>query len=160
MLGGLTNKLSSGKQKESTQASASAGGRAVDPTRPDRYSAGGSNPTRWRSRSLRQISRHSAKGIADEAPGGLMPHFPAHLLMGVAALAATFLVWSIAHNSLVKRKLKLSLFLLIGYVLLHVVFAIRPELGGLAATDAASPIPPVRAARAHCRPSSTCWSSA
>jgi small-conductance mechanosensitive channel/CRP-like cAMP-binding protein len=71
-----------------------------------------------------------------------MPHFPAHLLMGVAALAATFLVWSIAVNPLVRRKLKLSLFLLIGYVLLHVVFAIRPELGGTAATDAASPIRP------------------
>ena len=41
MFGGLTNKLSTGKQKESTQASASAGGRAVDPTRPDRYAAGG-----------------------------------------------------------------------------------------------------------------------
>lgn len=62
--------------------------------------------------------------------------------MGVAALAATFLVWSIALNPLVKRKLKLSLFLLIGYVLLHVVFTIRPELGGAAATDAASPIRP------------------
>ena len=46
MLGGLTNKLSGGKQKESTQASASAGGRAVDPTRPDRYAAGGGNPAK------------------------------------------------------------------------------------------------------------------
>ena len=45
MFGGLTNKLS-GKQKESTQASASAGGRAVDPTRPDRYAAGGGNPNK------------------------------------------------------------------------------------------------------------------
>jgi predicted Zn-dependent protease len=45
MFGGLTNKLS-GKQKESTQASASAGGRAVDPTRPDRYAAGGGNPAK------------------------------------------------------------------------------------------------------------------
>ena len=46
MFGGLTNKLSTGKQKESTQASASAGGRAVDPTRPDRYAAGGGNPNK------------------------------------------------------------------------------------------------------------------
>jgi predicted Zn-dependent protease len=46
MFGGLTNKLSGGKQKESTQASASAGGRAVDPTRPDRYAAGGGNPNK------------------------------------------------------------------------------------------------------------------
>jgi predicted Zn-dependent protease len=46
MFGGLTSKLSTGKQKESTQASASAGGRAVDPTRPDRYAAGGGNPNK------------------------------------------------------------------------------------------------------------------
>ena len=46
MFGGLSSKLSSGKQKESTQASASAGGRAVDPTRPDRFSAGGGNPNK------------------------------------------------------------------------------------------------------------------
>ena len=46
MFGGLSNTLSGGKQKESTQASASAGGRAVDPTRPDRYAAGGGNPSK------------------------------------------------------------------------------------------------------------------
>ena len=46
MFGGLSNTLSGGKQKESTQASASAGGRAVDPTRPDRYAAGGGNPNK------------------------------------------------------------------------------------------------------------------
>jgi beta-barrel assembly-enhancing protease len=46
MFGGLSSKLSTGKQKESTQASASAGGRAVDPTRPDRFSAGGGNPNK------------------------------------------------------------------------------------------------------------------
>ena len=62
--------------------------------------------------------------------------------MGVAALAATFIVWSIALNPLVKRKLKLSLFLLLGYVLVNVVFTMRPELGGAAITDAASPIRP------------------
>ena len=46
MFGGLSSKLSTGKQKESTQASASAGGRAVDPTRPDRFAAGGGNPNK------------------------------------------------------------------------------------------------------------------
>ena len=46
MFGGLTSGLSGGKQKESTQASASAGGRAVDPTRPDRFAAGGDNPNK------------------------------------------------------------------------------------------------------------------
>ena len=44
MFGGLSGRLTGGKQKESTQASASAGGRAVDPTRPDRFSKGGTNP--------------------------------------------------------------------------------------------------------------------
>jgi beta-barrel assembly-enhancing protease len=46
MFGGLTSGLSQGKQKESTQASASGGGRAVDPTRPDRFAAGGGNPNK------------------------------------------------------------------------------------------------------------------
>jgi beta-barrel assembly-enhancing protease len=44
MFGGLGNALSGGKQKEGQQASASAGGRALDPNRPDRYAAGGGNP--------------------------------------------------------------------------------------------------------------------
>jgi predicted Zn-dependent protease len=46
MFGGLGNALSGGKQKEGTQASASAGGRALDPNRPDRYAAGGGNPNK------------------------------------------------------------------------------------------------------------------
>jgi beta-barrel assembly-enhancing protease len=46
MFGGLGSKLSTGTQKESTQASASAGGRAVDGSRPDRYAAGGGNPNK------------------------------------------------------------------------------------------------------------------
>jgi hypothetical protein len=46
MFGGISNRLSTGKQKESTQASASGGGRAVDPTRPDRFSAPGGNPNK------------------------------------------------------------------------------------------------------------------
>src|SRR5215212_9825585 len=71
-----------------------------------------------------------------------MPHYPSHLLMGVVALAATLLVWSVTLNRLVKRKLKLSIFLLGAYLALHIVFAIRPDLGGIAATDAASPIRP------------------
>jgi predicted Zn-dependent protease len=46
MFGGLGNALSTGKQKEGTQASASAGGRALDSNRPDRYAAGGGNPNK------------------------------------------------------------------------------------------------------------------
>jgi small-conductance mechanosensitive channel/CRP-like cAMP-binding protein len=62
--------------------------------------------------------------------------------MGVAAFAATLFVWSASLNRLVKRKLKLSIVLLAGYVALHILIALRPELGGAAATDAASPIRP------------------
>ena len=62
--------------------------------------------------------------------------------MGVAALAATLFFWSVTLNSLVKRKLKLSIFLLLGYLAVNVVFVIRPELGGALTTDAASPIRP------------------
>src|SRR5687768_7088540 len=73
-----------------------------------------------------------------------MPHYPAHFLMGVAALAATLFVWSLTVNRLVKRKLKLSIFLLSGYVLLHVVLVVRPDLFGLHLTpgDLQSPIRP------------------
>ena len=46
MFGGLGSALSTGKQKEGQQASASAGGRALDPNRPDRYAAGGGNPNK------------------------------------------------------------------------------------------------------------------
>jgi beta-barrel assembly-enhancing protease len=46
MFGGLGSALSGGKQKEGAQASASAGGRALDPNRPDRYAAGGGNPNK------------------------------------------------------------------------------------------------------------------
>jgi predicted Zn-dependent protease len=64
MFGGLTNKLSSGKQKESTQASASAGGRAVDPTRPDRYAAGGGNPNKLAVSVSAAELENFRKGIA------------------------------------------------------------------------------------------------
>jgi hypothetical protein len=50
--------------------------------------------------------------------------------MGVAALAAALLVYAITLNRLVKRRLKLSIFLLAAYILLQIVFAVRPELAG------------------------------
>src|SRR3954465_7263662 len=71
-----------------------------------------------------------------------MPHYPSHLLIGAVAFAAALIVWSVTLNRLVKRKLKLSLFLLGAYLGLHVVFAMLPALGGAAATDGASPIRP------------------
>src|SRR6476469_9910704 len=52
-----------------------------------------------------------------------------HLVVGVAALAATFAISSLTVNRLVQRKLRLSLLLLGTYVVLHVVLALRPSLG-------------------------------
>lgn len=52
------------------------------------------------------------------------------MIMGVAALAATLSVWGLTLNRLVKRKLKLSIFLLGGYVLLHLLLLVRPDLSG------------------------------
>ena len=68
-----------------------------------------------------------------------MPHYPAHFLMGVAALAATLLVWGLTVNRLVKRKLKLSIFLLAGYVVLHIVFLLKPDLGGVGLSSPVRP---------------------
>jgi len=51
-----------------------------------------------------------------------------HLTIGVAALAATLFVNSFTVNRLVRRKLRLSLFLLGGYVLLHVLLFFRGDL--------------------------------
>jgi len=63
--------------------------------------------------------------------------------MGVAALAATLLVWGLTLNRLVKRKLKLSIFLLTAYVALQIAFVLRPELAGLdSQADLTSPIRP------------------
>jgi len=53
-----------------------------------------------------------------------------HLIVGVAALAATFAISSLTVNRLVRRKLRLSLLLLGAYVVLHIVLALRPSLGG------------------------------
>jgi small-conductance mechanosensitive channel/CRP-like cAMP-binding protein len=53
-----------------------------------------------------------------------MAHFPGHAIMGVAALAAALAVFGLTVNNLVRRRLRLSIFLLIAYLLLHVVLAV------------------------------------
>ena len=50
-----------------------------------------------------------------------MGHYPGHVVMGVAALAATLLISSLTMNRFVRRKLRLSIFLLGAYVLLNIV---------------------------------------
>jgi small-conductance mechanosensitive channel/CRP-like cAMP-binding protein len=57
-----------------------------------------------------------------------MPHYPGHLIMGVAALAATLTVSNLTKNRLVRRKLKLSTFLLVAYSLLQIALVLRPEI--------------------------------
>ena len=59
-----------------------------------------------------------------------MPHYPGHLLMGVAALAATLLVSRLTVNRVVRRKLKLSLFLFAVYSAVNITVALRPEILG------------------------------
>jgi small-conductance mechanosensitive channel/CRP-like cAMP-binding protein len=48
-----------------------------------------------------------------------------HLVFGILALLTTFAISALTVNRLVRRKLKLSLFLLGSYVVLHLVFAFR-----------------------------------
>jgi small-conductance mechanosensitive channel/CRP-like cAMP-binding protein len=52
-----------------------------------------------------------------------------HLVFGVAALVTTLTIFGVTVNSLVRRKLKLSLFLLGVYVVLHIVLAFRVSPG-------------------------------
>jgi small-conductance mechanosensitive channel/CRP-like cAMP-binding protein len=57
-----------------------------------------------------------------------MEHYPGHLIMSVAALAATLLIVSVTRNRLIQRKLRLSVFLFAGYLLFNLIVALRPEL--------------------------------
>jgi small-conductance mechanosensitive channel/CRP-like cAMP-binding protein len=57
-----------------------------------------------------------------------MPHHIGHLITGVAAVAATLLLISLTSNSLVKRKLRLSVVLFVSYLVLHVVLFVRPQI--------------------------------
>ena len=55
-----------------------------------------------------------------------MSHYPGHLVAGVAALAATLAISSLTTNRFVKRKLRLSTFLLVAYVLLNLALHYVP----------------------------------
>jgi small-conductance mechanosensitive channel len=57
-----------------------------------------------------------------------MAHYPGHLIMGVAALAATLVIVSATLNQLIRRKLKLSIFLFAGYALFNLIVAVQPGL--------------------------------
>ena len=57
-----------------------------------------------------------------------MQHYPGHLIMGVAALAATLLIVGSTLNTLVQRKLKLSVVLFAGYTLFNLIVFLRPGL--------------------------------
>src|SRR3954470_2987809 len=53
-----------------------------------------------------------------------MGHFPGHAIMGVAALAAALAVFALTVNTLVRRRLRLSIFLLAAYLLSHLFLAV------------------------------------
>jgi small-conductance mechanosensitive channel/CRP-like cAMP-binding protein len=57
-----------------------------------------------------------------------MPHQVGHLITSVAALAVTLAAISLTSNTLVKRKLRLSVFLFAAYVLVHLILLVRPQL--------------------------------
>ena len=57
-----------------------------------------------------------------------MPHHIEHLITSVVALAATLVTISLTPNALVKRKLRLSVFLFAAYLVLHVVLFVRPQV--------------------------------
>ena len=63
-----------------------------------------------------------------------MAHYPDHLMIGVAALAATLFIYKFTVNRLVKHKLRLSLLFLAAYILVNIIvplnntFAATPNL--------------------------------
>jgi len=59
-----------------------------------------------------------------------MDHYPGHLIMGVAALAVTLVIKGLTANRLVRQKLRLSVFLLVVYILGNLILAIPSSLLG------------------------------
>ena len=58
-----------------------------------------------------------------------------HLIAGTAALVAAVAVWGLTLNRIVRRKLRLSIFLFGIYAAAHLVFALRPALTPRIDTD-------------------------
>jgi small-conductance mechanosensitive channel len=57
-----------------------------------------------------------------------MEHYPGHLIMGVAALAVTLVIKGLTANRLIRRKLRLSVFLFAVYILGNLVLAIPSSM--------------------------------
>src|SRR3954453_20591221 len=60
---------------------------------------------------------------------------PYHLIIGAAALAAALVAFSFTSNRLVKRKLRLSIYLLLAYLAAHLLFLFRPDLSPESASE-------------------------
>ncbi len=69
-----------------------------------------------------------------------MQHYPGHLTLGIVVLAAAWLLSSFTSNRVVKRKLKLSLFLFAAYVLANIVVLVPGALPGQAPFGAGTPL--------------------
>src|SRR4029453_7069869 len=52
------------------------------------------------------------------------------IIMGVAAFAATLVLSGLTLNRFIRRKLRLSLFLLAAYVIIHLILAFNLDAGG------------------------------
>lgn len=63
-----------------------------------------------------------------------MAHYPGHLVLGTAAFAVVLGIRMMTVNRLVARKLRLSLVLLAGYIVINVFFVLEPGLS--ASTEA------------------------
>ena len=62
-------------------------------------------------------------------------HPISHLISGTAALVAAVAIWGVTLNRVVRRKLRLSIFLFGLYAAAHVLFVLRPDLAPAPDTD-------------------------
>jgi len=62
-------------------------------------------------------------------------HSISHLISGTAALVAAVAIWGVTLNRVVRRKLRLSIFLFGLYAAAHVLFVLRPDLAPAPDTD-------------------------
>ena len=69
-----------------------------------------------------------------------MQHYPGHIALGIAALTATWLLSNFTVNRLIKRKLKLSLFLFAGYILANIVVVLHGAFPGAAPFGQGTPL--------------------
>ena len=109
--------ITGNKQAQNSQQASSAGARGG---LPDRDAIGGPNKNALTVKITAAELDAFKKGIV----GLSRPFRPHHLILGVAAIAATLGLMSLTANRLIRRKLRLSLVLFVGYMAIDVAMAI------------------------------------